>query len=225
MAGTVPAGEQLRTLVGLRLALERRTGEALLVVAPFGAVALLLLPMAVGTDIPLLRQIGPGFYWLVTLLFGIMLTVRHSAEDGPGPRALLAQCGVDPIVRALSRVVADALLLLAFQLVLAPIAMALYDPLVVGWPWLLLVLPLTAVGLAALGALAGGVSSGAAGRAVLAPLLVAPLAVPLLLAATQVLEAAQYARDPWFWILLMGLVDVLVLTATVLTASVLDEAT
>ena len=79
MSGPVGTGEQVRALVGLHLALERRTGEALLVVAPFGAVALLLLPMAVGTDIPLLRQVGPGFYWLVVLLFGVMLTVRHSA--------------------------------------------------------------------------------------------------------------------------------------------------
>lgn len=224
MNGTVSVGEQLRALVRLQLALERRTGEALLVVAPFGTVALLLLPMAVGTDIPLLRQVGPGFYWLVVLLFGVMLTVRHSAEDGPGPQALLAQCGVDPATRALARVVADAVLLLAFQVVLAPVAVALYDPQVPGWPWLLLVLPLVAVGLAALGALAGAVSAGALGRATLGPLLVVPLTVPLLLGATQVIEAARYARTPWPWLLLTGLADLLALLATVLTAPVLEEA-
>lgn len=37
------------------LRLERRAGEALLVTAPFGATALLLAPLAVGTDTPLLR--------------------------------------------------------------------------------------------------------------------------------------------------------------------------
>ena len=224
MSGPAGTGEQVRALVGLHLALERRTGEALLVVAPFGAVALLLLPMAVGTDIPLLRQVGPGFYWLVVLLFGVMLTVRHSAEGGPGPRALLAQCGVDPAARAIARVVADAVLLLAFQLVLAPVAVALYDPRVPGWPWLLVVLPLVAIGLAALGALAGAVSSGTAGRAVLGPLLVVPLAVPLLLGATQVIEAARYARAPWPWFLLMGLADLLALLAIVLAAPALEEA-
>ncbi|NMR21054.1 heme exporter protein CcmB [Cellulomonas fimi] len=224
MSRAVGAGEQVRALVGLQLALERRTGEALLVVAPFGAVALLLLPMAVGTDVPLLRQVGPGFYWLVVLLFGVMLTVRHSAEDGPGPRALLAQCGVDPVARALARVVADAVLLLAFQLLLAPVAVALYDPRIPGWPALLLVLPLVAVGLAALGALAGAVSAGVPGRAVLGPLLVVPLAVPLLLGATQVIEAAKYARAPWPWLVLMGLAGLLALLATVLTARALEEA-
>ncbi|EYR64492.1 heme transporter [Actinotalea ferrariae CF5-4] len=223
MNGSAGPGEQVRALVGLHLALERRTGEALLVVAPFGAVALLLLPMAVGTDIPLLRQVGPGFYWLVVLLFGVMLTVRHTAEDGPGAQALLAQCGVDPVARAVARVVADAVLLLAFQLVLAPVAVALYDPRIPGWPWLFAVLPLVAIGLAALGALAGAVSSGAPGRALLGPLLVLPLAVPLLLGATQVIEAARYARAPWPWLLLMGLAELLALLATLLTAPSLEE--
>jgi heme exporter protein B len=224
VSGVIRTAEQVRALVQLQFALERRTGEALLVVAPFGAVALLLLPMAVGTDIPLLRQLGPGFYWLVVLLFGVMLTVRHSAEDGPGQKALLTQCGVDPAARAIARIVADAVLLLTFQLILVPVAVALYDPRIAGWPWLLIVLPLVAVGLAALGALAGAVSAGAPGRAVLGPLLVVPLTVPLLLGATQVIEAAKYAREPWPWFLLMGLADLLTLLATVLAVPELEEA-
>lgn len=179
--------------------------------------------MAVGTDIPLLRQLGPGFYWLVVLLFGVMLTVRHSAEDGPGQKALLTQCGVDPAARHCADR-RDAVLLLTFQLILVPVAVALYDPGIAGWPWLLIVLPLVAVGLAALGALAGAVSAGAPGRAVLGPLLVVPLTVPLLLGATQVIEAAKYAREPWPWFLLMGLADLLTLLATVLAVPELEEA-
>lgn len=211
-------------LTRMHLVLERRSGEALLVVAPFGAVALLLLPMAVGTDVPLLRQVGPGFYWLVVLLFGVLLTVRHSAEDGPAQRALLAQCGVDPAVRVLGRILADSVLLLVFQVVLLPVVVALYDPDVLGWPWMLPVLPLVAVGLASLGALAEGVSSGALGRVTLGPLLVVPLALPLLLGATQVLEAARYTRAPWSWLLLMATADLVVMLGSVLTARTLEEA-
>lgn len=215
---------QLLALAHVHLVLERRTGEALLVVAPFGAVALLLLPMAVGTDIPLLRQVGPGFYWLVVLLFGVLLTVRHDGADGPGPRALLAQCGVDPAVRVLGRIVTDSLLLIAFQGVLIPVVVALYDPQVAQWPWALLTLPLVATGLACLGALANGVSSGALGRVTLGPLLVVPIAVPLLLGATQVLEATRYGRPPWPWLVIMGLADTVVLLASVVSARTLEEA-
>ena len=221
---TASTRAQVLALARMHLVVERRSGEALLVVAPFGAVALLLLPMAVGTDIPLLRQVGPGFYWLVVLLFGVLLTVRHSAEAGPAQRTLLAQCGVDPAVRVLGRVLADSLLLLSFQVVLLPVVVALYDPDVFRWPWMLPVLPLVAVGVAALGGLAEGVSVGAVGRVTLGPLLVVPLTLPLLLGATQVLEGARYARAPWPWLLMMGAADLVVVLGSVLTARTLEEA-
>lgn len=218
------ARTQVVALARTRLVLERRTGEALLVVVPFGAVALLLLPMAVGTDVPLLRQVGPGFAWLVVLLFGVLLTLRNSGEDGPAQRSLLAQCGVDPAVRVLGRLLADTALLIMFQAVVIPVVVALYDPDPTGWGWIVLVLPLVAVGLAGLGALADGVSSGAVGRVTLGPLLVVPLALPLLLGATQVLEAARYGRPPWPWLLIMLTADLVVLLATVLTARALEDA-
>lgn len=131
-------GSQFLALTHLHLVTERRSGEALLVVAPSGAIALLLLPMAVGTDTPLLRQVGLGFYWLVVLLFGVLLTMRHASEDGPGPRDLLAQCGVDPAVRPAARVVGDAVLLFSFEMLLVPVAVALFDPPTSGWPWAVL---------------------------------------------------------------------------------------
>ncbi len=52
------------------LRVEARSGEALPVILPFGAVALLLLPIAVGADLALLRQAGWGMFWVVVLLFG-----------------------------------------------------------------------------------------------------------------------------------------------------------
>lgn len=214
---------QIFTLAGVHVRLERRGGEALRVVAPYGAVALLLLPMAVGTDIPVLRQVGPGFYWLVVLLFGALLTLRHSPEDDAPQRDLLAQCGVDPAARVLGRVLADAALLLAFQVVLIPVVIGLYDPDVSGWPWMLPVLPLVATGLASLGALAAGVSSALA-RATTGPLLVVPLALPLLLGATQVLEGARLGRAPWPWLLIMVTADLVLLLAALLSARTLEEA-
>ncbi|GAA2565771.1 heme exporter protein CcmB [Pseudonocardia hydrocarbonoxydans] len=197
------------------LRLERRAGEALLVTAPFGATALLLAPLAVGTDTPLLRELGAPLYWLVVLLFGVLVTLRGSAVDGPAQLALLRLSGVGPQVRLVSRVLSNGVLLLGFELVLAPVAVLLYDPDLTGWPWLLPVLVLVAAGLAVLGALADALVSGLAGRTTLGPLLVAPVAVPLLLGATGVMQATRYGRPPWPWLVL---VTTVVLVAALLAA-------
>lgn len=214
-AATATPLTQCLALVGKDLRLERRAGEALLVTAPFGATALLLAPLAVGTDTPLLRQLGAPLYWLVVLLFGVLVTLRGSAVDGPAQLALLRLSGVGPRVRLASRALSNGVLLLAFELALAPAAVVLYDPDLTGWPWLVPVLVLVAAGLAVLGALADALVTGLAGRTTLGPLLVAPVAVPLLLGATGVQQAARYGRPPWPWLVL---VTTVVLVATLLAA-------
>jgi heme exporter protein B len=77
--------------------LEARAGEALLVTAPFGAVVLLLVPLAVGTNVPMLRSVGSGMYWVVVLLFGVLITLRQSAVDAPHVE-LLRLIGIHPAV-------------------------------------------------------------------------------------------------------------------------------
>ncbi|MGH3949405.1 MAG: heme exporter protein CcmB [Pseudonocardiaceae bacterium] len=206
------------------LRLELRAGEALLVTAPFGAVALMFVPLSVGADAPLLRQVGPGVYWLVVLLFGVLVTLRQSAADGPDQLAVLRLCGVHPAVRLAGRTAANTLLLLVFQVMLAPVAVALYDPDLAGWPWLVPILPLLAAGLAVLGALANALTHGLAGRTALGPLLVAPVALPLLLGATQTLERARYGLEPWPWLLLMLTVDLASAVVVGLVARHLEES-
>lgn len=203
---------------------EFRAGEALLVTAPFGAVALLLVPLAVGTDTPLLRQLGPGLYWVVVLLFGVLVTVRASATDGPAQLTALRLCGVSAGARLAGRALANAVLLLGFELLLAPVAVVLYDPELSGWPWLLPVVPLVAAGIAVLGALAGALAHGLAGRTALAPLLVAPLALPLLLAATQIPATARVGGPPWPWLVLALTVVLGAVLATAVAAPHLEEA-
>ena len=213
----------LAELTRHELRLEARAGEALLVTLPFGAVALMVVPLAIGADLPLLRQVGPGLYWTVVLLFGVLVTLRQSAVAGPAQLDLLRLSGVDPVVRTAGRVLASTVLLLAVELALAPVAIALYDPELTGAAWLLAMLPLVAVGLATLGTLADGLSAGLAERVTLAPLLAVPLALPLLVGGTQVSDAARYGRSPWPWLLLVVTVDLVVLSAAVLSARALEE--
>lgn len=207
---------QCLSLARKDLQLERRAGETVLVIAPFGAIALLLGPMAIGVDTPLLRTLGPALYWLVVLLFGVLVTLRASAVDGPAQLDALRLAGLGPGVRLAGRAVANTLLLGVFELLLAPVAVALYDPDLTGWVWLVPVLVLVAAGLGMLGALADAVATGLAGRTTLGPLLVAPISVPLLLGATGVVQAIGYGRAPWAWLVLIATVD---LVAALLAAS------
>lgn len=223
-ARTPAAVRQCAELARKDLRLELRAGEALLVTAPFGAVGLLFVPMAVGSDVPLLRQVGPGLYWVVVLLFGLLVTLRQSAVDGPAQLAMLRLCGVHPAVRLAGRALANTVLLLAFEALLAPVVVMLYDPDLTGWPWLLLVLPLVAAGLAVLGALANALAEGLAGRTALGPLLVVPVSLPLLLGATQVLEGARYGHAPWSWLLLMLTVDLALAVALGMVARHVEES-
>ncbi len=100
------------------LMMERRTGEVLLVTVPFGAVALLLTPLAVGTDQPLLTRIGAGMYWVVVLLFGILVAIRQSATDDQPQRDLLGLLGIDPAARFAGQAGATLAMVLLFELLL-----------------------------------------------------------------------------------------------------------
>lgn len=215
MSATVPPLRQALVLARKDLRIERRTGEAFLVVAPFGSVALLMVPLAVGANTPLLATLGPALFWVVVLLFGVLVTLRGAAVDGPAQRAILSLAGVTPRIRLAGRALGNTALLVGFQAVVAPVALVLYAPESTGWAWFAPMVGLVAVGLGTLGALADQVSEGLAGRTVLGPLLVAPITVPLLLGATGVLDATRHGRPAWPWLVLVVTVD---LAAVLLSA-------
>ena len=203
---------------------EMRSGEVLMITVPFGAAALMLVPLAIGTDAPLLERIGPGMYWSVVLLFGVLVMVRQSAGEGRAQDDLLALLGVDAAARFTGRTLASFLLLLLFEVVLAPVALALYGTDPAGWWWMLAVLPLVAMGLALLGTLASSIAASVA-SSTLVPLIVVPMAVPMLLAATQILEGLRIDGTILGWLLLLVVMDLLLAVAGVLSARPLQEAT
>lgn len=204
------------------LRMERRAGEALLVVTPFGAVALLIVPMAVGTDVPLLRQLGPGMYWAVFLLFGVLVILRQSSLQTPAQERMLTLAGVPGAIKLLGNAMATAVLLLGFGALLAPVMLVLYDAGLRGWPWFLTVLPGVAAGLALLGVIADALVRWLDARSTLGPLLIVPLALPLLLGATQTLETAAFGMSPVPWLLLVLTVDLILFLTVLLTGHLLD---
>lgn len=202
---------------------ERRAGEVVWITIPFGAIALLLIPLAVGTDIPLLRRIGPGLFWVVVMLFGVLISVRRTTGETQAQRDVMSLLGIDAGAAFTGRVLASAGMLLVFEIVIGAVAVLLYDIRLEGWPWLLIIVPLAAIGLALLGGVAGSVTTSLNASAALVPLLVAPLAVPLLLAASEATEVIQTDGSILPWVLLMVVVDLALAIVGVLTARPLQE--
>jgi heme exporter protein B len=207
------------------LIVEGRAGEALYITIPFGAVALMLIPLAIGTDRPLLTQVGPGMFLAVALLFGMLVAFRQTAADTPPQRELLTLLGTDPAAKFVGRAATSTLLLLAFEVVLVPVTILLYNPgRVPGWPWLIPVLLLLASGLALVGTLAGSVTAGLRTRNTLTPLLVAPLSMPLLMASSQVVDSLRREESILLWITLLATMNLAVAVIGVVTARPLEES-
>lgn len=209
-------------LLVTELRVERRTGDALLVTAPFAAGGLLVTAITVGADTPLLRQIGPGLFWAMALLFGSLVTMRPTLTDAPERRDMLRLLGVDPVTGWLSRALASAVLVLAFEVVLVPIVIVLYDPTIEAVAAQALAALLAGLGIGALGAWASDLSAETSSRGVLVPLIVTPLGLPLVLAAVQIGEGATYGASPWPWLALAVLTDLTILVLGIATARSLE---
>lgn len=214
---------QARTIRRRDLLRERRSGEVLWVTLPFGAVALLLIPLAVGTDAPMLQRIGPGMFWVIVMLFGVLVAIRQANAETRAQRDLVALTGLDPAAIYVGRAVASFLLLLVFELALGIVTIVLYDVQPAGWVVLPVVLVLAAAGLSLLGTLGAGIVATGQSSTALVPLLVAPLSVPLLLGATQAFEAIRLGRSSLSWVLMMLIVVLLLAVTGVLSARPLQE--
>jgi heme exporter protein B len=211
-------------LLGFHLRDECRAGEVALVIVPFGTVALLVIPMAVGIDTPLLERIGPGLFWAVLVLFGTIVTQRQSASIGDARHDLLTLLGVDPAARFAAAALAGTILLTGFAVVVGAVTFVLYDPAIADPAWLTLIIPLTCAGIAMVGTIAASVARGLGTRSTLAPLLVVPVTVPILLGAAQATEGLRAGAGILRWILLLSVVDVVLALAGVLTARPLEDS-
>ena len=79
------------------------------------------------------------------------------------------------------------------------------------------------IGLSLLGTLAASIVSTGRSSAALVPLLVAPLSIPLLIGATQALEALRLGRSSLTWVLMMTVTVLVLAVAGVLSARPLQE--
>lgn len=214
---------QARTVARRDLLRERRSGEVAWVTLPFGAVALLLVPIAIGTDAPTLRAVGVGMFWVVVMLFGVLVSVRRTGADSQSQKDMVSLTGIDPAASFVGSATASSMLLVVFEVILGLITIALYDIRIVGWIWVPLILVLVAIGLGLLGTLAAGIVATDRSAAALVPLIVAPMSVPLLIAATQSFEGLRLGHSILTWVLMLVVVVLVLAIAGVLSARPLQE--
>lgn len=207
------------------LVTERRAGEVGTIVLPFGAVALMAFPLALGIESDVISRVGPAVFWVVVFLFTMQIALRQSAADRPHHRATLALLGVDPFARLLGRSVAAALLIGLFMAVMFPLMVLFYAPqLPSGWGLAAIPAALAGLGLAQLGTLAAEVTAGLRARSSLAPMIVAPLAIPLLIGGSQPLESLSRGTGILPWVLLVAAADLALAVTSALIARPLEEA-
>jgi heme exporter protein B len=215
---------QVRAVAHRDLLRERRRGDVLWVTIPFGALALLLVPLAIGTDAKLLREIGAGMYWVIVMLFGVLVAVGKASRETQPQQDASSLLGLDPAAGYVGRTASSLILLLAFELAVGAVAVGLYDIDLLGVGWLVLTLVVVALGLALLGTLTASIVNSTSAGTALVPLLVAPLSVPLLLGATQAYDGLRYGHTIVSWVLLMAAVVLVVAMIGVLTARPLQES-
>jgi len=215
---------QVVAVVDRDLRRERRRGDVLWVTIPFGAMALFLFPLAIGTDSALLQRIGPGLYWVTVMLFGVLISVGRASVETQAQRDAASLLGLDPAAGYVGRSISAAGLLIIFEVILGVVAIVLYGFDLIGIPWLIATLFIVAIGLGLLGSLAASLVGSSSSGSALVPLLVAPLAVPLLLGATQAYEGLRLGDSILPWMLLMAAVVLVAAIAGVLTARPLQES-
>lgn len=204
---------------------ERRAGEVLTIVVPFGVVALMAFPLALGIEAGVISRVGPAVFWVVTFLFTMQIALRHTAADRPAHRRALALLGVDPLARLVGRSLASAALIGVFMAVMFPLMILFYSPdLPAGWPLAAVPAVLAGLGLAQVATLAAEVTSGLRARTSLTSLIVAPLAIPFLVGGSQALESLARGGSILSWTLLVAASDLALAVTAALIARPLEES-
>lgn len=193
-------------VAGKDLRIEARTRVVVNQVAPFAVLVLLLFAFAFDSSTRVLRDGTPGLFWVAVLLSGLLAVQRAFSLEAPdGLRDALRLSGLSPAGIFLGKVLSVSVQLLVLDLLLGLGVVVLFDA-TLGAPMLLVPSVVVAtVGLAAVGCLYGVLSVGQRVAATLLPLLMLPALAPLLLAATQSVDAALggTSGEGWRWFALV----------------------
>lgn len=221
--------ESLRSallVAGKDIRAETRTRSVLQGVGFYAALAVLLFSFAIGPDSESLRRFAPGLLWLAVALASLLAVGRSfAAERELGTLETLLLYPVAREALFVGKLLASFLLLLFLAGAALALMAALYTLPAPDAYWLLAaVLVLGAFGLAVAGTFYGAVSAQLRAREALVPMLLLPVLVPLVIATTQVTEAAFNGGDGSGWLQVLGAFDlVLLATATAVFPYLFEE--
>ncbi len=197
------------------LKLERRAPQTLTAMALFCATAFVIFHFALGRD-ELAGALASGVLW-VTLTLAALLGIGRifvtDSEEGGLDGFLLA-----PVDRS-SLLIAKALALLAFLLIVGLLAGLLFAVLLLGptpsvgqWASVVLVIVLADIGIALVGTLVAAIAIQTQARDLISSILALPLLIPIVIGATRACEpllslgAGTLAGR---WLALLGLYDLI----------------
>lgn len=156
-----------------------------------------------------LRHITGSLCWL-TICFAAVLTLGQSgaSEREEGCWEGLILYPVAPHTIYFAKLIVNAILLGALQLIVVPLFLLLSHTPLLAHPWeILLVSLLGNLGVTSIGTLLGAMTSGIRQSQSLLALLLLPLLVPVILAAseaTRLIVEYHVASEWWFWVQLLG---------------------
>ncbi len=204
---------------------EGRSGDLVWVVLPYGALAVFLSPVAMDTSRAILAEVGFGLAWIVVLLFGMFVTFRRSASASPAEADMVSLLVGDPASVFVGRSAASTTLLIGFEVAMTPLVLALFGPPSPSSWWALAgVGALAALGLGMIGTIAGSLVGGLGSAPALAPLLTASLSFPLLVGASIATRRLIEGGSILSPVALLGLVNVALAVAGVLSSRPLEES-
>ncbi len=208
------------------LRIEVRTRDAVSAALVFSILVLVIFNFALDVNTPEMRRLSAGFFWVAFAFAGTLALNRSFAlEKESGAGRALALAPVDPAGVFLGKCAANALFLVATQIVALPLFVIFFDVTVVRAWALVASFALGSFAFSASGTLFSAVASNSRMREFLLPLLFLPICVPALIAAVQTTSfALGNTESPSFWFTLLIVYDVVFLTASLLVFEyVLEE--
>ena len=196
---------------------EARTRTVLQGVAFYAALAALLFSFALGPDTETLRRFAPGLLWLALVLASLLAVGRSfTSERESGTLETLLLYPVAREALFLGKLLATFAVLLVVAVLALALMTALYTlPWPDNLPLLAAAVVLGSLGLALAGTFYGALSSQLRAREALVPMLLLPVLVPLLIAATEVTDAAFSGGDGWAWLQVLAVFDLVSFAAAV----------
>ncbi len=185
-------------------------------IAPYTLLIVVLFGFALDADTQTLRDTGPGLFWVAVLLIALLAIQRAvKIEDDDAARERMLLTPVHSSSVFLGKAIALFIQLVALEILLFFVMLALFDLSVEDPLLIFLSAILATIGVASSGTLYGVIAAGVGVRETLLPILLLPVLAPIAIGATRTFGDAfgRVDADGWAW---LGLLSVFAVVYTVL---------